>query len=63
MVCRNNTVCHREVCILNSPWNRKGKGSAPQRRALRENQETQTKFPENQMQSASSYPVSVMIST
>ena len=56
-MCRNDTVCDRKCIFLTHP-EPEGKEARRTRRhrASRENQETQMKFPENQMQSAYRIP-------
>ena len=57
-MCRNDTVCHRKCVFLTRPEPEGKEARLPlARRASRENQETQKKFPENQMQSAYRIPL------
>ena len=56
-MCRNDTVCHWK-CVFLTHREPEGKEArrATSHRASRENQETQIKFPEDQMQSAYRIP-------
>ena len=57
-MCRNDTVCDRK-CVFLTHLEPEGKEArrATVHRASRENQKTQTKFPENQMQGAYRIPL------
>ena len=58
-MCRTDTVCHWKCVFLThlEPEGKEARLHASRNRASRENQETQTKFPENQMQSTHRIPL------